>query len=536
MKRRVIFEVLLVIFLFLFSMYMWSLPIKNNPLPYGEVDSAHHFGIADYMSDNDKIEDFYKPTFLYFGYSHRSAAGEGRIGTESPYTPNFFINEAIAQIIGGDRFVSYFLFLTISCVSIVFSSYFLIRKLFGIVPAFLACLLIIVSKIDIMTFMMGQYVILVSFACLPLILYCYYKYTNSFLRKKPRQIYLYVMAFFIATQFFNHYWSLADTFVILLVFTIFLIVKERRLPFSIKHAALSLVILLAVTGPFIGKAVASIEAEPPSTADTTDISNDWGDLFKWYTGGYSKIAVDQSMFSYKQMHGYWTLPFLLIGGLFLLLRRKRKDLLLLAWLCAIYLILHFDLFLGWGASRLLRSVNDVPYIFYILAGIGFVYLPNLIKLRHKCKRYVTYALIIIFILLFFNFNLKSSFDILDNAYPSPYRMNLYQYEAALWMEDNIPEDSFIFDKGTLVQKTIRFIRSVSHRYITESAKELEWQRSVHQNETIELTHNFVDYSELAMLGMKKEIDALQQWENSNLGNLTPIYDKDYIRIYDVRGK
>ena len=77
MKKSIAFEILIVIFLFLFSIYMWSLPIKNNPLPYGEVDSAHHFAIADYMNEHDMIDDLYKPQFLYFGYGHRSIAKPG---------------------------------------------------------------------------------------------------------------------------------------------------------------------------------------------------------------------------------------------------------------------------------------------------------------------------------------------------------------------------------------------------------------------------------------------------------------------------
>ncbi|MBW2993528.1 hypothetical protein KY317_03070, partial [Candidatus Woesearchaeota archaeon] len=161
MKRSTVIEAILILVLFLFSIYMWSLPIKNNPMPYGEVDSAHHFGIADYMNEKDRISDeLYKPPFLYYSYSFRSILGPGKIGTESPYSPSFFINEATAQIIGGDRFVSYYLFLSILCISVILSSYFLIRKLFGVVPAFLTALLISASKMDIMTFIMGQYIIL----------------------------------------------------------------------------------------------------------------------------------------------------------------------------------------------------------------------------------------------------------------------------------------------------------------------------------------------------------------------------------------
>ena len=102
------------------------------------------------------------------------------------------------------------------------------------------------------------------------------------------------------------------------------------------------------------------------------------------------------------------------------------------------------------------------------------------------------------------------------------------------MKDNLPEEAFILNQGTLISKTNRFIRSISHRYITDSIEELPWQRSIHQNETIELTHLMFDYSELIMFGMQNEANALQQWENENVINHTLIYDKNYMRIYDVR--
>jgi len=536
MKKSLVFEVLFLTILFLFSVYMWSLPIKNNPLPYGEVDSAHHFGIADYITEKDMIGEFYKPAFLYFLYSQRSILGGGKISTESPYPPNFFINEAIAQIIGGDRVASYYLFLAILCTSVILSSYFFIRKLFGVIPAFLSTLLIMASKIDILTFIMGQYVILVSFACLPLILYCYYKYINSFLTRKPKPIYLYIMAFFLATQYFNHFWSLVDTAVTLLIFTIFLIIKEKKFPFSIKHATIALVIFFVVLGPFIHKSVMSLQVEMFSGTAATDISDNWLGLFKWYTSGYAKIAVGQEIFSYKEMHGQWTLPLLIIGVLFLLLRRKREDLLLLSWLLALYIILHFDIFLGWGASRLFRSVNDVPYIFYPLTAIGFMGVLALIKVQFRIKKYIKYAFIAIFLVLFVNFNLKLSFEMLDKAYQYPLRINPSQYQAALWMKENIDENSIVYPQGTLIPKTKRFIRVVSHITNLEYDDDLELLRSLHPDLNISITHYFVDYSELIMFGMKKEMEALQQWEKTNFANISPIYDKNNIRIYDVRNK
>jgi hypothetical protein len=299
-----------------------------------------------------------------------------------------------------------------------------------------------------------------------------------------------------------------------------------------KHVFISLIILLLFLAPFLNLSLKSVKGVGGGGGE--DVSNNWNDLFKWYTSGYSKIAVGQNIFSYKEMHGSWTLPLLILGILFLVIRRKNQDLLLLSWLVALYLILHFDLFLGWGASRLLRSVNDVPYIFYTITALGVMGLLSLIKIPYKSKKYLSYLLIIIFVLFFFNFNLKSSYRILNDAYPFPYRINPSQYDAALWMKENLPENGIVNNIGTLVQKTKRYIRSISHMYMLEHENDLNQKRDWVKDPSLEMSYFFVDYSELAMFGMQKEADTLQQWENTNLGNFSPIYNKNNIRIYDVR--
>jgi hypothetical protein len=534
MKKSVVIESILITILVLFSIYMWSLPIMNNQMPYGEVDAAHHYGITSYMFATDTIGPLYKPTFLYRLYGHRSLAGAGNFGIESPYAPNFFLNQAIAQIISGNEPVGYYLFLSVLCVMIVLTSYFLIRKLFGIIPAFLSSLLIMVSKIDIITFIMGQYVILVSFACLPLILYCYYKYTSSFLENKPRQIYLYIMALLIVTQYYNHFQSLIDTFMILLIFSILLLIKERKIPFKLKHATIAAVVFLVLISPFLHNSLQSVkDVKGFGDVDNEVVPRRFTDLFKWYGESYYTIPTNTSHFSYKEMHGYWTLPLLFIGFLILLLRRQRKDLLLLSWLIGLYFILHLDFFIGWMVPRLYRSVNDVPYIFYPLVAIGLIGLLSFIKVPFRIKKYLTYAFVGIFLLLFINVNFISSYQILNQGYAPPYSINQYQYDAAMWLRDNVQEDVYIYNKGTLVMKTKRFINAVSHR-LGETQEELYSLKYYYKDESFAASYYFIDYSEFSGLGMNKEVEELQQWETENLKDFSLVYSNQFVRVYDVR--
>ena len=52
MNRKI--KVLLITALFLFTLYLWTLPFQKNRMPYGEVDAGSHFTVGDYMAETDK--------------------------------------------------------------------------------------------------------------------------------------------------------------------------------------------------------------------------------------------------------------------------------------------------------------------------------------------------------------------------------------------------------------------------------------------------------------------------------------------------
>ena len=116
------FEVILITLLFLLSFYLWSLPYQKNLIPYGDVDSSTHFTLADYMTLNDY------PTYWLPYYMGYLIEGGGKLW----YPPQYHTYSAVLNIFTNERVLSILLFQTLVCFSIIFTSYFLIRKLYGV--------------------------------------------------------------------------------------------------------------------------------------------------------------------------------------------------------------------------------------------------------------------------------------------------------------------------------------------------------------------------------------------------------------------
>src|SRR3989344_5605087 len=122
-------EAIIVTLLYLTCLYFWTLPIQKNPVPYGEVDAASHYAVADYTYENDKsITNL--PFYIDLRY--------GRDNKFKPHTlwypPTFHSSLAIAEILGGERVVPVYLMNTILATFILITSYFVINSLFGFLP------------------------------------------------------------------------------------------------------------------------------------------------------------------------------------------------------------------------------------------------------------------------------------------------------------------------------------------------------------------------------------------------------------------
>ena len=126
-------EIFLVVILYLAALYIWTLPIQKNQLPFGDVDASSHFAIGDYMVTYDKSVAKV-PYYIFSRYGGQNTVFQGYLW----YPPQYWTNAGIFQILGGDRIFPVFIMIAIFSSLIILSSYFLIRNLFGFWAGFLS--------------------------------------------------------------------------------------------------------------------------------------------------------------------------------------------------------------------------------------------------------------------------------------------------------------------------------------------------------------------------------------------------------------
>ena len=392
-------EIILLVVLYLSALYIWTLPIQKNKLPFGDVDASSHFTIGDYMVTYDKsiAKIPYPITFRYKGQN-------AMFPDYLWYPPQYWTDTAIDQIFGGDRILPPFIVVAIFSSLIIISSYFLIRSLFGFWPAFLSSFLLVFSTRDYMIYLWGQWPQSLSFAFTPLILYCFYRYYKNYKENQNKPIYLYVMALFLSGQFFFHPQGMIASAGALIIFSLVLLVKNRKIPFSIKHLALAVVLLAFVSAAFaplnIGEFFVELTTKQPASNEKTF---QFDKLFKWYQGIKNDPGLPDFYFTYNKTHGslqdgllsWWTLPFLLIGMFTLVYRRKEEDLLLLSWFITFYFLTRLVVF-GFG-TRDIRMFAYEAHLFYPIIAVGLLSISSLPR-QDAFKKYLKYGLIAIFLI------------------------------------------------------------------------------------------------------------------------------------------
>jgi len=512
---------------------MWTLPISD--VPFGDVDAVAHFSLADYQGITDKplVElPFYLDKAYGWAFNHKMW-----------YAPTYHTTLSLSQIFGGHRFIPIYLMIAIFSSCIVITSYFLIRKLYGFWPAFLSSLLLTFSLRDILIYIWGRWPQTTSFFYVPLILYCYYQYTESFLNKhkeheKEKPIYLFILALLLVVQFTLHPQGFLYSVAIIIIYTIALIIKEKKLPFNIKHGIFAAIVALILVIPFAASAL-SVGGHHGLTPNK--IEGLWK-LFRFYPAASEwPGSFPPSYFDYDHMHGgYWTIPFLIIGLLFLILRRKRQDLLMMSWLFSLYLFLHLDI-IG-VKQRVAIMMGADAHILYPIIAIGIIAIPSLLKsfkipitIRTLCK----YGLIVLFLILAISINGKVAHNQLQNAYPSYTRINPPQFEAVEWARHNLPEDSVILNIGTPPQtyNVKKWIMFLSHRFNLYDHSLV----ALNHEEINTTTHYFFDYSIwLAILNQNNQdtnaqqaVMQMQQIENSIKNQSQVVYDKNAIKVYQL---
>ena len=535
-------QTLIFIFVYLFAIYFWSQPYQVRKLRYGEYDAMSHFEVADYMAYNDK-SIVKLPPYIDLRYGLDNKFKPHTLW----YPPTFHASLGVIEVIGGERVLPVFLLNTIMATFVIVTVYFVINSLFGFLPAILSSLLIIFSPRDYMPYIWGQWPERFGYAFVPIVLYCFYKYFTTYSKESSKPAYLYLTSLFLIINLLVHPLVFFHSAFGLLFLYAFLAIKQKKLALNWKHIFVSALIFLALfmlfpyqtfnLFPSIGRE--SIVKEGSQRVEQKGI--DLSRLFHWsFDPKYFEGSVPASYFSFSQMHGMWTLPFLLLGILFLLLRRTEGSLFLLAWLVSLYFVLHRDLA---GITFFLhRSLSATQHIFGPITTIGAVYLASFIKLPTNYARYIGYAGAAFLVYMALSVNMASASKMLNKNVYSPetldgffVSLNSAEYGAAQWVLDNTPGSSNI---------TVLGIPS-SDNYLSATSKKIRWFAAVSQRVTrfYDLRPDkeailkspdwyiMLDYTMVGPLNDKDMFDQMQLFEQNNLANHTLVYNKDNIRVY-----
>jgi len=531
------FEAGAFIAVYLLALYLWTLPFHNNNVPYGEWDAISHWELGDFIAQRDRT--FVNlPPFLDYSYGVDNRFRPHTLW----YHPPFHTDFAIISAFSNDRMIPIFLTNAIFASSILISVFFVIRKLFGFLPAILSSFMLTFSMRDILPYLWGQWPERFAYAFIPLILYCFYMYYTTYSKEKSRPIYLYMMSLLLAINVFIHPLVFFHSLVGLFVLGIALAIKQRKIPLNLKHIAVSLLIFIALFAIFpyqSGNVIVSfIESSTPEEKKYSPVSR----LLQWSPNPKDFIgSVPESYFSFKEMHGLWTLPFLLIGLLILVVRRENRDIFLLAWLISLYLVLHRDLI---GKFMFLhRSLSATAHIFIPITVIGVLSLPSLINIKKIYKSYLKYGLAALVVILTLIYNFPAANSTLNGAYDSPLiRINPAQVEVSEWLRDNIDENANVSVAGPPAQimQKVWWMASYSHRTSQYFEGFLTWGTFEENRDEIVKYHILndymvMDYSDIALLGDRSLVERWQQFESEALANHTLLYNRNNIRVYKYEG-
>tara|TARA_Y100000294_G_C8565231_1_gene340562 strand:+ start:2121 stop:3737 length:1617 start_codon:yes stop_codon:yes gene_type:complete len=530
--KKTYLEVLVFLAVYLFAIYMWTLPFQDNNVPYGEWDAVSHWELADFIAQRDRTF-VYLPPFLDYSYGNDNRFKPHTLWYHPPFHTDMAIISAFAQ----DRMVPIYFTNAVFASSILISIFFVIRKLFGFLPAILSSFMLTFSIRDIMPYLWGQWPERFGYAFIPLILYCFYMYFTTYTKDKNKPLYLYLMGVLLAVGLMIHPLSFFHSLVGLFVLGVALLIKLRKIPFNWKHigiAAALFLILFAVFPYQTGNVFKTFSREQELDESKIVFSR----LFKWsFDPEKFSGSVPAAYFSFKDMHGTWTLPFLLIGIFALALRRQNKDIFLLAWLVSLYLVLHRDVI---GKIELLhRSLSATAHIFVPITVVGVFLIISFIKIPKTYKLFLKYSFGILIVALTLTYNMPQAYSTLDKAYDSPIiRLNPAQIEVSEWLKDNIDENenvSVIGPPSQIMQKAW-WMASYSHRVSHYFEGFLIWGTfEENREETIKnhLLNDYLvfDYTDIAMLSDRSFVERWLEFEKQNMGNHTLLYNKDNIRVY-----
>ncbi len=516
---------------YLFAIYMWTLPFQGNDIPYGEFDAISHWEIADSFAQADRTY-VYLPPFIDYSYGDDNKFKPHTLW----YHPPFHTDLAMISSFANDRMIPIYLTNAVFASSILISVFFVMRKLFGFLPALLSEFMLAFSMRDIMPYLWGQWPERFGYAFVPLILYCFYMYYTTYSKESSKPIYLYLMASLFGMELMIHPLSFFHSLAGIFVLGVLLLVKMRKIPFNMKQIAVALLIFIVLFAIFpyqSGNVINSFMKKSKKIPDSFTFSR----LLEWGPNqDYFKGSVPPMYFSFKDMHGFWTLPFLLIGLMFLIIRRENRDIFLLAWLISLYLVLHRDAIGKW--TFLHRSLSATAHIFIPITVIGAISIFSIFKMNSLYKAILKYSGAILIITLTVVYNMPQAYSTLNNAYDSPIiRLNKAQAEVSEWLKNNIDENQNVSIAGppAEIMQKVWWMASVSQRVSLFFEGFLTWKpyKDKPKIARYHLLNDVVvmDYSDIALLSDKSFAERWLDFEKQNLANHTLLYNKDNIRVY-----
>lgn len=523
-----IYEMILLVLLFMVGVFLWTYPIRTDSMPFGEGDAAWHFANGDWATQTDHVYwrfPFYISTWYY---DYNKILGPGAL----EYPPPYHVGYSIFQIIGGERFVPVYVLIAISSFIAAFAVFLLLRKLYDFPTAIVAATAMVFSFREILVYLWGQRPTILSFAFVPLILYIAFRYLDGFYKKEPKIIYLYLTGLLLIAQFLVHPQGSALSIVAVGIYTLIQIFRKKMFPLSksnLIHFAILIILASIICLPFIN-IYRGANAGISSKIEINNLHR----LFDWMEvkdrPGYPDNMGGPPGIFYSMDQVYFPFYYLivLLGLAYLIIRRDDRDILILSWLVALYLLIHVEVLGISGFGRISRMLMGETALFYSIMSIGIIGWLKLFVKENLTEKVVSITAIVLITGLVL-YNGFAAYSFLKGAYPFPLRISQEQYTTAQWIDKNLPQDAYLYYAGPLTYPKQRFMYVLSHRPGI-------WQNDRVDYPWMNVTNVLVDYSDAVKIKDQALINALTNYETQFINaNRELLYNQSNIHIWDMRG-
>src|SRR3989338_3265444 len=101
-------EILAFLAVYIFAIYLWTLPFQDNNIPYGEFDAISHWELADSFAGLDKTY-VSLPPFVDYSYGGQNRFKPHTLWYHPPFHTDLAMVESIASYLTGERMVPVYL-------------------------------------------------------------------------------------------------------------------------------------------------------------------------------------------------------------------------------------------------------------------------------------------------------------------------------------------------------------------------------------------------------------------------------------------